>query len=99
MMRPYAQRALAIFVPVFLVGVCAGVSRAQPQTPTVDSQAIAPDRGTAGMSRLLRSLQTRASLLLFTAHPDDEDGGMLDYETRGVGARARSMALKRGGGR
>jgi LmbE family N-acetylglucosaminyl deacetylase len=50
------------------------------------------------MSRLLRSLQTRASLLLFTAHPDDEDGGMLAYESRGVGARTGLMTLNRGEG-
>ncbi len=59
---------------------------------------VAPDRGAAGLSRLLRSLQTRASLLMFTAHPDDEDGGMLAYETRGQGARAALMTLTRGEG-
>src|SRR5579864_3885936 len=98
MMRPNARRALAIFVLVLLVGVYAGLSRAQQQAPTVDAQAIAPDRGAAGMSRLLRSLQTRASFLLFTAHPDDEDGGMLAYETRGLGARGGLMTLNRGEG-
>ena len=51
---------------------------------------VPPDRGAAGMMRLLRSLQTRASFLLFTAHPDDEDGGMLAYESRGLG-RARRL--------
>jgi LmbE family N-acetylglucosaminyl deacetylase len=50
------------------------------------------------MTRLLRSLQTRASLLLFTAHPDDEDGGMLAYESRGLGARTGLMTLNRGEG-
>lgn len=50
------------------------------------------------MAHLLRALQTRASLLLFTAHPDDEDGGMLTYETRGLGARGGLMTLTRGEG-
>ncbi|HTB10307.1 MAG TPA: PIG-L family deacetylase [Bryobacteraceae bacterium] len=67
-------------------------------TSNVDAFEVSPDRGGAGMSRLLRSLQTRASLLLFTAHPDDEDGGMLAYETRGLGARAGLMTLNRGEG-
>jgi LmbE family N-acetylglucosaminyl deacetylase len=98
MMRPNARRALAISVFVLLVGIYAGMSRAQQPTPTVDAQAIAPDRGAAGMSRLLRSLQTRASIMLFTAHPDDEDGGMLAYETRGLGARGGLMTLNRGEG-
>ncbi len=35
---------------------------------------------------------------MFTAHPDDEDGGMLAYETRGQGARAALMTLTRGEG-
>src|SRR5580692_6666286 len=67
-------------------------------TPRVDAIDIPPDRGAAGMSRWLRSLQTRASLLMVTAHPDDEDGGMLTYETRGLGARAGLLTLNRGEG-
>jgi LmbE family N-acetylglucosaminyl deacetylase len=67
-------------------------------TPRVDSIDIPPDRGAAGMSRWLRALQTRASLLMVTAHPDDEDGGMLAYETRGLGARAGLLTLNRGEG-
>ena len=50
------------------------------------------------MSRLLRELQTRASLLMVTAHPDDEDGGMLTYESRGKGARVAMLTLNRGEG-
>jgi len=67
-------------------------------TPRIDAIDIPPDRGAAGMSRWLRSLQTRASLLMVTAHPDDEDGGMLAYETRGLGARAGLLTLNRGEG-
>ena len=67
-------------------------------SPRVDAIDIPPDRGAAGMSRWLRSLQTRASLLMVTAHPDDEDGGMLAYETRGLGARASLLTLNRGEG-
>jgi len=68
------------------------------QQPSPDAFEVPPDRGAAGMTRLLRSLQTRASLLLFTAHPDDEDGGMLAYESRGLGARTGLMTLNRGEG-
>src|SRR5579885_943576 len=71
---------------------------AQQATPRVDAFAVPPDRGAAGMSRLLRELQTRASLMLFTAHPDDEDGGMLTYQSRGVGARVALTTLNRGEG-
>jgi LmbE family N-acetylglucosaminyl deacetylase len=75
----------------------AGFGRAD-QAPEVNATAISPDRGAAGLSRLLRELQTRASLLMVTAHPDDEDGGMLTMETRGQGARAALFTLTRGEG-
>ena len=87
-----------VALPLVVVGLYAGLSLAQQPGPSPDAQAISADRGAAGMSRLLRALQTRASLLLFTAHPDDEDGGMLTYETRGLGARGGLMTLNRGEG-
>jgi LmbE family N-acetylglucosaminyl deacetylase len=75
-----------------------GLSAILAQQSSPDAFEAPPDRGAAGMTRLLRSLQTRASLLLFTAHPDDEDGGMLAYESRGLGARTSLMTLNRGEG-
>lgn len=66
--------------------------------PRLDAAPIAVDRGAAELSRLLRELQTRASILMVTAHPDDEDGGMLAYETRGQGARGILLSLNRGEG-
>ena len=51
-----------------------------------------------GLSRWLHALHTRASILMVTAHPDDEDGGMLAYETRGLGARGILLTLNRGEG-
>ena len=71
---------------------------AQQSGPDVTAIPPSPDRGAAGLSHWLRALQTRASLLMVTAHPDDEDGGMLTYETRGQGARAALMTLTRGEG-
>ncbi|MGH9653259.1 MAG: PIG-L family deacetylase [Bryobacteraceae bacterium] len=56
------------------------------------------DRGAAGLSRWLAAIRTRASILLLTAHPDDEDGGMLAYESRGAGARTILLTLTRGEG-
>ena len=38
------------------------------------------------------------SALAIVAHPDDEDGGMLAYESRGVGARTAILTLTRGEG-
>ena len=50
------------------------------------------------MDRLLRELQTRASMMMVTAHPDDEDGGTLAFESRGNGVRTTLMTLNRGEG-
>ncbi len=66
----------------------------------IDSNAMSIDldRGAAGLSRCLAEIGTRASILMVTAHPDDEDGGVLAYYTRGVGARGALLSLTRGEG-
>ena len=56
------------------------------------------DRGASGLSRWLAALRTRASILMVVAHPDDEDGGMLAYQSRGLGARGTLLTLNRGEG-
>ncbi|HYW47832.1 MAG TPA: PIG-L family deacetylase [Bryobacteraceae bacterium] len=65
---------------------------------TADALPTDVDRGAAGLTRWLHALKTRASLMMVTAHPDDEDGGMLAMETRGAGARAILLTLNRGEG-
>src|ERR1700729_96288 len=42
------------------------------------------NRGALALEQSLIKLRTRASLLMIVAHPDDEDGGMLTYESRGM---------------
>ena len=54
--------------------------------------------GAAAVWQSLKKLHTRASLIMITAHPDDEDGGMLTYESRGQGARVALLTLNRGEG-
>ena len=71
---------------------------ASPANYTVDAQAIPLDRGAALTWKLLKKLHTRASLLMIVAHPDDEDGATLAYESRGLGARTELMTLNRGEG-
>jgi LmbE family N-acetylglucosaminyl deacetylase len=63
-----------------------------------DGHELPIDQGTSGLQQLLRKLNTRASLLLITAHPDDEDGGMLTLTSRGLGARVATLTLNRGEG-
>jgi LmbE family N-acetylglucosaminyl deacetylase len=75
------------------------------QTPYDSSIKASPNahelpinRGSAALWQSLKKLHTRASLLMVTAHPDDEDGGMLTYESRGQGARVDLLTLNRGEG-
>ncbi len=73
-------------------------STAEVLEPATNAHALSFDRGAAGLWQTLLALHTRASLLMVTAHPDDEDGGMLTYESRGQGARVTLLTLNRGEG-
>ena len=82
------------------------VAAAQQQTWESDPAAyayeqhfpIAENRGSVALWQLLKKLNTRASLMTIIAHPDDEDGGMLAFESRGAGARVALFTLTRGEG-
>lgn len=60
------------------------------------SQSLPQDRGAAGTWQKLLKLRTIASAMHTTAHPDDEDGGMLALVSRGEGARLSLLTLTRG---
>jgi LmbE family N-acetylglucosaminyl deacetylase len=64
----------------------------------VGVQEIAANEGATALWQSLVKLRTRASLMMIVAHPDDEDGGMLTYEARGVGAHVAMLTLTRGEG-
>jgi LmbE family N-acetylglucosaminyl deacetylase len=97
---------------LFFIGVFASVlisllftrgAKAQSPTratsaPEISAQPIEFDRGAAALWQSLQKLHTRASILMVTAHPDDEDGGMLTYESRGQGVRVALLTLNRGEG-
>ena len=63
-----------------------------------DAQAIPENRGIAALAVALQQLHTRASMLMIVAHPDDEDGATLAYESRTVGAQVGLLTLNRGEG-
>ncbi len=56
------------------------------------------DAGSAGLQLMLRRLSTTARLMHTTAHPDDEDGGMMTLESRGRGDSVLLLTLNRGEG-
>ncbi|HEX5484006.1 MAG TPA: PIG-L family deacetylase [Terriglobia bacterium] len=88
--------AAALFATI--LGTVTAQTPPNPIRPSSYSAPLALDRGSAGLWQTLMKLRTRASLLMLTAHPDDEDGGMLVFESRGQGARVVMLTLNRGEG-
>ena len=56
------------------------------------------DQGALGLGRLLKRLNTSASVMMIGAHPDDEDTALLSYLARGENARTAYLSLTRGDG-
>jgi LmbE family N-acetylglucosaminyl deacetylase len=63
-----------------------------------DTRPLSEDRGALRLYQLLARLKTTARLMQTTAHPDDEDGGMLTLESRGKGAEVLLFTVTRGEG-
>jgi LmbE family N-acetylglucosaminyl deacetylase len=94
-------RGLSASVLVSAFALAASAQAVPWQTQMIaspDAQTLPEDRGADGLAQTLRKLDTWASLLFIVAHPDDEDGGMLTYESRGAGARTAILTLNRGEG-
>ena len=66
--------------------------------PTAIALPLAEDRGAAALEQSLKRLSTTASLMMIVAHPDDEDGALLTYLSRGLGVRCTLLTLTRGEG-
>ena len=66
--------------------------------PSPVAHELPINKGSSSLWQSLKKLHTRASLIMITAHPDDEDGGMLTYESRGRGTRVALLTLNRGEG-
>ncbi|HEY7284065.1 MAG TPA: PIG-L family deacetylase [Vicinamibacterales bacterium] len=65
-------------------------------TAAVATEPLPQDRGAPGVWQKLLRLQTTASVMHTTAHPDDEHGGVLAWLSRGLGARVSLATLTRG---
>lgn len=103
-LRP-PSAALILAVGLVAVALLAPApSAAQDLSPTVrggdadlyDDHEV--DRGTTGLAMALQRMGTVASLLHITAHPDDEQSGMLTRMARGHGVRTTLLSLNRGEG-
>jgi LmbE family N-acetylglucosaminyl deacetylase len=88
-----------LLLPILALSLLAWAQKTSPaEAATADAMPADVDRGAAGLTHWLHAIRTRASMMMITAHPDDEDGGVLAFETRGVGARAVLLTLNRGEG-
>src|SRR5437868_2538560 len=94
-MKRYFSAGLSLLLCATLFAKSASDSSVQA---TPNAQELPIDRGAAAVWQGLKKLHTRASLIMITAHPDDEDGGMLAYESRGQGTRVALLTLNRGEG-
>ncbi len=66
--------------------------------PSSIALPLPEDRGQAALEQSLKRLGTTASLMMIVAHPDDEDGALLTYLSRGLGVRCTLFTLTRGEG-
>jgi LmbE family N-acetylglucosaminyl deacetylase len=66
--------------------------------PSETALPLPEDRGAAALEQSLRRLGTTASVMMIVAHPDDEDGALLTYLSRGLGVRTTLLTLNRGEG-
>jgi len=65
-------------------------------SPLVEGTSLPQDRGATGTWQMLLKLQTTASAMQVSAHPDEEPGGVLAWLSRHDGARVASLTLTRG---
>src|SRR5947209_20377152 len=99
-LRLFAGTAAAV-----LFGLSASTHPASAQQKQSDVAPIPPpfqygkarplqvDRGASAVWQDLQKLKTRASLIMIVAHPDDEDGPMLTFESRQMGVDTSLLTL------
>ena len=95
-----AAMLLALMPALIAISAAAEKTQKTPPDQNVDHyyEPLPQETGTTGLKLMLRRLQTTLRLMQVTAHPDDEDGGMLTLEARGKGVSTLLMTLTRGEG-
>jgi LmbE family N-acetylglucosaminyl deacetylase len=83
--------------PLFLVATLMAVASAH-STAQHQLQPVAALRGAPALELALRKLDTVGSVMMTTAHPDDENNGMLAYFAHGKGYRASLVTATHGEG-
>jgi len=92
LVRPVFAAVLAAFLLPVLHAAPAATRVALPVDP------LPLDRGSNGLGLALRRLGTTGRVLYVTAHPDDEDNGLVVALSRGRGLHLTLFTLTRGEG-
>lgn len=90
--RLYARTALAAALAIAIVAL------AVPAAPSAQVTPLAIDRGPTGLGLALRQLPVEGGVLYVTAHPDDENNGVLVALGRGRGLKTALLTVTRGDG-
>ena len=88
-----AAGALALAVAALTNG-----ARAQQRSPQFFVEPLADAKGQVGLGLALRRLTTVGTFMHTTAHPDDENNGILSLYARGQGMRVALLTATRGDG-
>ena len=81
---------------VVLIAAIAGSSARKPAQAQITP--LAHDQGAIGLGLALRHLPNDGSVLMVTAHPDDENNGLLVRLNRGLGLKTSLLTVTRGDG-
>ena len=93
-----AGKFLVLLLGVALLLSPLGAQEAAPGSQLPPAGPLPQDQGAAGLKEILLRLKTTARMMHTTAHPDDEDGGMMTLESRGKGDSILLLTLNRGEG-
>jgi LmbE family N-acetylglucosaminyl deacetylase len=96
--RPAHLLPLAALLATTVYAQAVATDPLPASAPRIEATPLPENRGAAALYESLKHLDTTASLMMIVAHPDDEDGGMLTYESRGLGVRTALFTLTRGEG-
>jgi LmbE family N-acetylglucosaminyl deacetylase len=94
----FPEKLVALVVGLALLLSPVAAQQAAPNSQLPPAGPLPQDQGAAGLKEMLLRLKTTARLMHTTAHPDDEDGGMMTLESRGKGYSVLLLTLNRGEG-
>jgi LmbE family N-acetylglucosaminyl deacetylase len=90
--------ALAAGALALAVAALTNVARAQQRSPQFFVEPLSDAKGQIGLGLALRRLSTVGTFMHTTAHPDDENNGILALHARGLGMRVALLTATRGDG-